>query len=212
QLPAVTLAFELAGGHSLSDARRAILEAEARLAMPPTVFGTMGGQAALFEASSNAQVWLVLLAIAAIYVILGVLYESWLHPLVILVGVPSAGVGAFLALRVLGMEVTFVAMVGVLLLVGVVKKNAILLVDFALDARNAGASAEQAIREACRQRFRPIIMTSLCTLIGALPLALGLGAGAELRQPMGVAVVGGLAISLLVTLFLTPVVYVVLDG
>jgi HAE1 family hydrophobic/amphiphilic exporter-1 len=211
QLPAVTLSFALADGKSLSDAQQAIADAERELQFPPTVFGTLGGQAALYEDSSTRQVWLVLAAVAAIYVILGVLYESWFHPLTILVGVPSASLGALLALRLLGMEITFVAMVGILLLVGVVKKNAILLVDFALEARSRGLGAEDAVRQACMQRFRPILMTSLCTLVGALPLALALGAGAELRQPMGVAVVGGLAVSLLVTLFLTPVVYVCLD-
>src|SRR5690606_16807804 len=159
-----------------------------------------------------SQLWLILVAIAAIYVILGVLYESWVHPLTILVGIPAASMGALLALRVAGLEVTFVAMVGVLLLIGVVKKNAILLVDFALSAQARGASAERAVRDACMSRFRPIMMTSVCTLMGALPLALGLGAGAELRQPMGVAVVGGLALSLAITLFLTPVVYLYFDA
>lgn len=212
QLPAVTLSFDLADGYSLSDARLAIEQAERDVGLPTTVFGSFGGQAALFEQSQRSQLWLILVAIAAIYVILGVLYESWVHPLTILVGIPAASMGALLALRVTGLEVTFVAMVGVLLLIGVVKKNAILLVDFALSAQARGASAERAVRDACMSRFRPIMMTSVCTLMGALPLALGLGAGAEMRQPMGVAVVGGLALSLAITLFLTPVVYLYFDA
>jgi len=143
-----------------------------------------------------------------IYVVLGGLYESWIHPLTILMGIPSAAVGAFVALRLTGLDISFIAMIGVLLLIGIVKKNAIMMIDFALDAqRNRGISAREAIQQACLLRFRPIMMTTLCAMMGAMPIALGLGAGAELRQPMGVVIVGGLVFSQVMTLFITPVVY-----
>jgi HAE1 family hydrophobic/amphiphilic exporter-1 len=208
QLPAVTLSFDLAAGRSLSEAGAAIDAAQRRIGMPPSVFGAFAGQAALFQQSQDTQLWLVLIAVAVIYVVLGVLYESWVHPLTILLGVPSAGVGALLALRVCGLELTFVAMIGVLLLVGVVKKNAIMMIDFAIGAqREHGWTPQQAIRGACYQRFRPIMMTTLCAMLGALPMAFGLGAGAELRQPLGVTIVGGLLLSQFITLFITPVLY-----
>jgi len=212
QLPARTLSFELASGKSLSDAKQAIAAASREIGLPDTVFGSFDGQAALFEKSQATQVWLIVAAVAVIYLILGVLYESWIHPVTILLGIPSAAVGALLALRLTGLELTFVAMIGILLLIGVVKKNAIMMIDFALEAqRTHGWSADHAIREACMKRFRPIMMTTICALIGALPLALGLGAGAELRQPMGVAVVGGLLFSQAITLLITPVLFVVFD-
>ena len=208
QLPAVTLSFDLAAGRSLSEAGAVIEASQRRIGLPPSVFGAFGGQAALFQQSQDTQLWLVLIAVAAIYVVLGVLYESWIHPLTILLGVPSAGVGALLALHVCGLELTFVAMIGVLLLVGVVKKNAIMMIDFAIDAqREYGWTPQQAIRGACYQRFRPIMMTTLCAMLGALPMAFGLGAGAELRQPLGVTIVGGLLLSQFITLFITPVLY-----
>jgi HAE1 family hydrophobic/amphiphilic exporter-1 len=208
QLPAVTIAFDLAPGRSLSEAGAAIEAAQRRIGLPPSVFGAFAGQAALFQQSQNTQLWLVLVAVAVIYVVLGVLYESWIHPLTILLGVPSAGVGALLALRLCGLELTFIAMIGVLLLVGVVKKNAIMMIDFAIDAqREHGWTPERAIRDACNQRFRPIMMTTLCAMLGALPMAFGLGAGAELRQPLGVTIVGGLLLSQFITLFITPVLY-----
>jgi len=212
QLPAVTLSFDLAPGMHLSDAAKAIDAAQAGLAMPATIFGAFSGQAALYQSSQTSQLWLIVIAVAVIYVILGMLYESWIHPVTILLGIPSAAVGAFLALRLAGMEVSFIAMIGILLLIGIVKKNAIMMIDFALAAaRDQGLNSKDAIRQAARQRFRPIMMTTFCALMGVLPIALGLGAGAELRQPMGVAIVGGLLLSQLITLFVTPVLYVTFD-
>ena len=212
QLPAVTLSFELAPGKSLSDAAAGIDEAQRRIQLPATLLGSFGGQAAVFQQSQSAQLWLIVIAVAVIYVLLGMLYESLVHPLTILLGLPSAALGALLALRIAGMEVTFIAMIGILLLIGVVKKNAIMMIDVALEARREEAlAATEAIRRACLLRFRPIMMTTLCALVGALPLALGWGAGAELRQPLGVAIVGGLLLSQLITLLITPVLYVTFD-
>jgi HAE1 family hydrophobic/amphiphilic exporter-1 len=212
QLPAVTLSFDLAAGKSLSDAAATISAAEQSLEMPITIFGSFSGQAALYQQSQSSQLWLIVIAVAVIYVILGMLYESWIHPVTILLGIPSAAVGALLALRFCGMEVSFIAMIGILLLIGIVKKNAIMMIDFALDARrNDGLGAAAAIRKACLLRFRPIMMTTLCALMGVLPIALGFGAGAELRQPLGIAIVGGLLVSQVVTLFITPVLYVWFD-
>jgi len=208
QLPAITFSFELAPGKTLSDATAAIAQAKREINLPETVFGSFDGQGAVFQESQVSQLWLIVLAVAVIYVVLGVLYESFIHPLTILMGIPSAAVGAFLALRLTGLEISFIAMIGVLLLIGIVKKNAIMMIDFALDAqRNHGMNAREAIYQACCLRFRPIMMTTLCAMMGALPIALGWGAGAELRQPMGVVIVGGLLFSQVVTLLMTPVLY-----
>jgi HAE1 family hydrophobic/amphiphilic exporter-1 len=212
QLPAVTLSFDLSPDKSLSDATTAINAAQAQIGLPGSIFGAYAGQAALFQQSQDTQLWLILIAIAVIYVVLGMLYESWIHPVTILLGIPSAAVGALLALRITGLELTFIAMIGILLLVGVVKKNAIMMIDFALEAqRGEGLEPVQAIRQACAMRFRPIMMTTFCAIMGALPLAFGLGTGAELRQPLGVSIVGGLLFSQLITLFITPVLYVWFD-
>ena len=212
QIPAVTLSFNLAPDVFLGDATKKIEEYTKEIGLPASIISSYGGDAAVFKSNQSGQLILILSALGVIYILLGVLYESYIHPLTILAGLPSAAIGAILALRIFGFELTIVASIGILLLIGIVKKNAILMIDFALDAqRNHGMSPEKAIREACILRFRPIMMTTIAALMGALPIAFGLGAGAELRQPLGISVAGGLIFSQFVTLIITPVIYLYLD-
>jgi hydrophobic/amphiphilic exporter-1 (mainly G- bacteria), HAE1 family len=211
-LPSITLSFNTAPGVTLDKALGLVKKAEEDAHLDSSVSAQLGGDAANFAQGQSGQALLLVAALFAIYVILGILYESFIHPITILAGLPSAALGAVLALLIFGMQLDVISMIGILMLIGIVKKNAIMMVDFALERYREGVTdPHQAIRDACLTRFRPIMMTTFAAIVGALPIAAGLGAGAELRQPLGVAVVGGLLFSQLVTLYLTPVIFIYLD-
>jgi multidrug efflux pump len=212
QFPAISLSFNLGPNEALGDAVEEVKKIETRIGMPTSIVGMFSGDAAEFSKSLSGQPWLILAALVTIYIVLGVLYESYIHPITILSTLPSAGVGAILALMLTGQDLSVIGLIGIILLMGIVKKNAIMMIDFALDAeRNRGMAPEAAIVEACLLRFRPIMMTTLAALFGALPLAIESGTGAELRFPLGVSIIGGLLLSQILTLYTTPVIYLALD-
>jgi multidrug efflux pump subunit AcrB len=208
----VTLSFNLAPGAALGQATELIDQAERSIGLPATITGSFQGTAAAFQSSQSNQLILIAAALATVYIVLGILYESYIHPITILSTLPSAGVGALLALLLAHDELNVIGLIGIVLLIGLVKKNAIMMIDFALEAeRTEGKNSRDAIYEACILRFRPIMMTTMAALLGGLPLALGTGTGSELRRPLGITIVGGLIVSQALTLFTTPVVYLYMD-
>jgi multidrug efflux pump len=211
--PAVTISFNLAKGVALGEAVEAIGQTSAKVGLPPTIHTTFAGTAQAYQQSLNSEPFLIAAALATVYIVLGILYESYVHPITILSTLPSAGVGALLALFLFKTDLSLIAMIGIILLIGIVKKNAIMMIDFALQAeRGEGMSPEDAIYKACLLRFRPILMTTMSAMLGAVPLASGVGVGAELRKPLGITIIGGLIVSQLLTLYTTPVVYLAMDN
>jgi len=212
QVPSVTISFNLAPGISLGQATQAIENAERTIGFPASVQASFQGTAAAFKDSISGELVLIITALITVYIVLGMLYESYIHPITILSTLPSAGVGALLALLLTHNELNVIGTIGIILLIGLVKKNAIMMIDVALDVeRTQGKKPAEAIYDACILRFRPIMMTTMAALLGGLPLALGTGTGSELHRPLGITIVGGLAVSQMLTLFTTPVVYVYLD-
>jgi multidrug efflux pump len=212
QFPVVTLSFNLASGVSLGDAVKVIRQAEQDISFPASIQASFQGTAEAFQASLANEPILILAALIVVYIVLGVLYESYIHPITILSTLPSAGVGAILALILTGNDLSVIALIGIILLIGIVKKNAIMMIDFALDAeRQEGKTPDESIYQACLLRFRPIMMTTMAALLGAVPLALGSGTGSELRRPLGITIIGGLLVSQVLTLYTTPVIYLYFD-